>query len=184
MVEEIWKDIPGYEGIYQVSNLGNVKSLQMYATGGYIRRDKLLKPCNNGNGYFSVFLRKNGKKHAKYIHRLVGEAFIDNPNKFRCINHKDENKSNNRVENLEWCTHKYNNNYGSHREKLSKSKRIKVNQYDLDGNFIKTWDGVRIAMLSTKIGHISACCKGHYKTAGGYIWRYYETDYRRNDKNI
>ena len=103
-MREIWKDIEGYEGLYQVSNLGRVKSLQMYANGGYKKRVKILKPCNNGNGYYVVYLMKNKKRSVNYIHRLVAQAFLKNFNNYKCINHKDENKSNNNVDNLEWCS--------------------------------------------------------------------------------
>ena len=183
-MEEIWKDIKDFEGIYQVSSFGRIKSLQMYANGGYKKREKILKPCNNGNGYFIVYLRKDKKRYVKYIHRLVAEAFIFNPNNYKCINHKNEIKTDNKKENLEWCTYKYNNNYGKHNEKLSKSKRKLVNQYDLQGNFIRTWDGIRIAMEETNSRHIVECCKNKIKSSGGYIWRYYETDNERYDKNI
>lgn len=174
MMQEIWKDIKGYEGLYQVSNLGRVKSLQMYAKGGYKRRIKILKPCNNGNGYHIVYLMKDKKRSVNYIHRLVAQAFVTNLNNFSCINHIDENRQNNRADNLEWCTYKYNNNYGNHNLKLSSSKRKLVNQYDKDMNLIKTWDGIQNAMKKTNCGHIVECCKGQIKSSGGYIWRYHE----------
>ena len=108
MIEE-WRDIKGYEGKYQVSNLGRVKSLNYNHT----KKEKILSDYPNTYGYLYVNLYKNGKGKPFYIHKLVAQAFIDNPNNYREINHKDENKQNNRVENLEWCNRKYNCNYGT-----------------------------------------------------------------------
>lgn len=172
MEKEIWKDVKGFEGLYQVSNLGRIKSLQFYVRGMYIKREKILKPCDNGNGYKIIYLMKNKKRNVRYIHRLVAIAFIKNPKNYKCINHKDENKKNNCVENLEWCTHKYNNNYGNHKSKISKSRMKRVIQYDKNMNLIKIWDGVRLAMKEMKSYHICSCCKGKIKYSGGYIWRY------------
>lgn len=91
-MKEIWKDIEGFEGLYQVSNLGKIKSLQMYSIRGYIKREKIMNPCNNGKGYCNIFLMKDKKRHMRYIHRLVAKAFIPNPNNLPVINHKDEKK--------------------------------------------------------------------------------------------
>lgn len=101
---EIYKDVEGYENLYQVSNMGNVKSLIS---------NKILKPAKNHNGYLYVCFSKQGKHKHHKIHRLVAQAFIDNPNSYPIINHRDENKTNNCVSNLEWCDHKYNINYGT-----------------------------------------------------------------------
>lgn len=111
--KEIWKDIQGYEGLYQVSNLGNVKN----KIQPYLKQEKIYKKFSNSNGYLFVGLRKDKKRKFKYIHRLVAEAFIPNPNNLPQINHKDENKQNNCVNNLEWCTNKYNQNYGTIKER-------------------------------------------------------------------
>ena len=102
---EIWKDIPGYEGLYQVSNLGNVKSLFRYR--------RKLSIQTQPNGYKAVVLYKNGNKKFKLVHRLVAEAFIPNPYKKPAVNHLDENRGNNVVSNLEWVTNKENQNYGN-----------------------------------------------------------------------
>lgn len=126
---ETWKDIEGYEGIYQVSNLGRIKSLDRmliyktrYGVYQHLQRGKIIRHCIDMCGYPYVRLHdKNGKKKLFKIHRIVGETFLQNPNNLPCINHKDENKTNNNVNNLEWCTVAYNNNYGTHNEKISKA---------------------------------------------------------------
>lgn len=117
---EEWKDIKWYEGLYQVSNLGRVKSLPKDVfvsnptfTGYRHTKEKILKPSKNGAGYQVVILCNNNKKYQVYVHRLVAQAFIPNPNNLPEVNHKDENPLNNIVDNLEWCTHKYNGNYGT-----------------------------------------------------------------------
>lgn len=120
-MDEIWKDIPGYEGKYEVSNLGNVRSLNYNHTGEI----KLLKQGTNKKGYKLVNLCKNGKQKCYLIHRLVAMTFIPNPNNLPIINHKDENKVNNNVKNLEWCTIAYNNNYGTRNERTSESHKGK-----------------------------------------------------------
>ena len=155
MIEE-WRDVPGYEGLYEVSDWGRVKN---------IKTGRILKPANNGWGYLFVVLCKNGIKTAAKIHRLVAYAFIPNPQNLPQINHRDEDKTNNSVDNLEWCTCEYNNNY---------SKAKPVLQYDLLGNFIKEWPGVRKIEkeLGIKYQSISMCCNGKIKTAGGYVWRF------------
>ena len=123
---EQWKDIKGYEGLYQVSNLGNVKALKKRA-GKSIRNEKLLKTYIDKYGYVYTILCKNNKTHLATIHRLIAEAFIPNPNNLPQINHKDENKQNNNIDNLEWCTCKYNINYGT-RTKRAFEKRRKYNE--------------------------------------------------------
>ena len=113
--KEIWKDIAGYEGLYQISNIGRVRSLNKgdgIGTGNYKRKCKIIKSATNVQRYEIVVLSKKGKRKTITVHRLVAEAFIPNPNKFPCINHKDESRNNNAVENLEWCNYSYNNKYG------------------------------------------------------------------------
>lgn len=155
MIEiEEFRDIPGYEGLYEVSNLGRVR-----------RNGKILKPSKNKKGYLQVSLCKNGTKKNARIHRLVAQSFISNPQNLPQINHKDEDKTNNAVENLEWCDSKYNNNYS-----LSKP----VLQYDLLGNFIREWPSM--IKVEEELGiynsSISQCCLGNLKSAGGFIWKY------------
>lgn len=126
MVEE-WKDIKGYEGYYQVSNLGRVKSLPrllIYSDGQkHYYKEKILKPQKHYRGYLLVVLCKCGVRCGDVVHRLVAEAFIPNPNNYNEINHIDEDKTNNRVDNLEWCTHIYNINFGTRNERMSDSKK-------------------------------------------------------------
>lgn len=170
-MEEIWKDIKGYEGLYQVSNLGNVKSLCYNKTKNL---SKLLKPRNNkvsGDAYFIVSLCKNGIHKNFYIHRLVAEAFIANVNDLPQVNHIDEDKSNNKVSNLEWCTIEYNLNYGTRREKEARTKGISVFQYTKDGNFVKEYYSIREATRQTGITNVGDCIRGKSKTAGGFIWK-------------
>lgn len=178
-MKEIWKDIKNYEGLYQVSNLGNVKRIKFINNKVQKQKEYLLKPLKNV--YLQVALSKNGKVKRKNIHRLVAEAFIPNSNNYNCVNHKDENKHNNNIDNLEWCTHKYNMNYGTIKNKISQShkkenykKRKCVIQYDRDMNFIKEYNGICVAEKETKINRslIIRCCKNKSKTAGNYIWKY------------
>ena len=115
---EEWKDIKNYEGLYQISSLGRVKSLPKERNNG-INNEIILKQCTDKKGYKRVNLYKNKKSTRVLVHRLVAEAFLNNPNNYPLINHKDENPSNNKVENLEWCTYKYNNNYGNRAKKFS-----------------------------------------------------------------
>ena len=171
---EIWKDIKGYEGLYQVSNLGRVKSLDriVHCKNGTIKFCKGMILHTFKNNYLFVRLSKDSTYKTKYIHKLVAQAFIPNPDDLPEINHKDENKLNNDINNLEWCTIAYNNAYGTRTERTRK----RVYQLDLNKNIIKLWDGIGIASRELDIPsqQISQCCNGtkYRKTAGGYIWQY------------
>lgn len=179
-MEEIWKDIIGYEGWYQVSNLGRVRSIDRYVNGNGINCDfqfmkgKLRKLRKNHNGYWVVMLRKNSKAKEFLVHRLVAEAFIPNPENLPYINHKDENPANPIVTNLEWCTPQYNTRYSNVIEKIVPFKYRKVVQFDLDMNEIHRWDSLKEAAKSINRAqqNISRCCRGRCKTCGGYKWRY------------
>lgn len=166
---EEWRDIKGYEGLYQVSNYGRIKSLN------YHRRnvEKILTPIKHSNGYYYINLFKNKKGKIYRMHRLVAIAFIPNPNNYQLINHKDENKANNNVENLEWCTSKYNSNYGACIEKRVEKQSKKVIQLTLDDVFVKEWNST---MECGRNGYIQSkvvqCCNGKRKTHCGFKWKY------------
>lgn len=117
MKNVIWKDIGGYEGIYQISNFGEVMRLMSYDSRNHLRNSKILKQRKNKYGYMVVGLHKNGKENKYLVHRLVAQTFIPNSNNFPEINHIDENKQNNSIPNLEWCDRKYNVNYGNAQKK-------------------------------------------------------------------
>ena len=120
-MEEEFRDVKGYEGLYQVSNIGRVKSLgNGNSTCPYFLKERILSTTKRRN-YLAVTLSKQGKRKMYSLHRLVAETFIPNPNNYPCVNHLDENKQNNSVDNLEWCTYKYNCNYGTRNERISKA---------------------------------------------------------------
>lgn len=185
MIEE-WKDIPGYEGLYQVSSLGNIKSINYNHT----KKEKLLKPQKQSNGYMTTRI---GNK-TKTIHRIVANAFITNSLNKPCINHIDGNKTNNRADNLEWCTNSENMkhairngmiNYKTTKKKksdliniqkaISHNKR-KIQQFNKNGDFIKEFNSVIEASKETNSNatHISRCAKGFQKLCGGFVWKYKE----------
>ena len=167
---EEWRNIEGYPN-YMVSNMGRVKSLGNNKT----RKEKILKGGKDGSGYLYVPLYKERIRKNYKIHRLVASAFLPNPDNLPQVNHKDEDKSNNRVENLEYCNSQYNNNYGTHNERMAKSLSIPVLQFSFNGEFIKKWDSA--TQVQNELGFdnsdISKCCKGKKKTCGGYKWHYH-----------
>ena len=166
MKKEYWKPVVGYEGHYQVSNFGRVKSIKF-------GKEIILKPRKDKCGYYSVVLYKNGIVKKYYVHRLVAEAFIPNPNNLPCVNHKDENKLNNSVDNLEWCDRLYNVRYGTGIERRSKKRSKPVLQYTLDGNLIREWASVmECGRNGYNQGHVADCCNGKLKTHKGFIWVY------------
>jgi hypothetical protein len=164
---EIWKDIEGFNKDYQVSNLGRVKSLKN-------GKEKILSLSKTANGYYKCSLWKNNVQYYKKIHRLVAEAFIPNPYNLYCVNHKDEDKTNNCVDILEWCTLQYNLSYGTGRERSIEHRQKPVRQYNKNKEIEAVFPSLRIASEETGIkeANISACCLKKAKTAGGYIWRY------------
>lgn len=180
-MEEIWKDIKGFEGAYQISNLGRVKSLERYVPSSGKTpqkiKEKIRKTFSTTAGYLYVVLSYNHIRKTALIHRLVAEAFIPNPDNLECVNHKDENKQNNIVENLEWCNYTYNNTYKSiHLRRNLDNVIRKIIQYDLDMNEIKRWDKISdvAKYYNTCIANIIKCCKGDRTHCCGFKWRYYE----------
>ena len=163
--EEEWKAIQGYEGIYEVSNFGNVRSLPRYKRGNFDSKvfieGKTIKQVKNNRGYYIVQLSKNNKVKNFSVHRLVATAFIPNPNSFPQINHKDEDKTNNKASNLEWTTLKRNINYGTRNKRMALTKGKNVKAFDDDGNFI----------TGINQGDISRCTLGKTEHAGGYVWK-------------
>ena len=159
--KEEWKAIQGYEGIYEVSNFGNVRSLPRYKRGNFDSKvfieGKTIKQVKNNRGYYIVQLSKNNKVKNFSVHRLVAEAFIPNPNNFPQVNHKDEDKSNNRVSNLEWMTLKRNINYGTRNKRMALTKGKNVKAFDDDGNFIMWFCSIAVAEKITGISDISRC---------------------------
>ena len=168
--KEIWKSVIGYERLYKVSNLGKVKSMNYKHTG----LSKILTPIKTHNGYLQVKLYRYGKMSREYVHRIVASAFIPNFETKPQVNHKNENKSDNRVENLEWVTSKENLNYGTRVKRAAKSKSKSVLQFSIDGKLLNTWESARLAArtLGYNQGNISQCCVGIFKTMYGYKWKY------------
>lgn len=175
MIKEIWKDIPDYEGLYQVSNLGRIKRILFLNYNSRKRKEKILKKVIDKDGYYKVSLSKNNKVKNYFVHRLVAKAFILNPNNCPIINHKDENKKNNCVNNLEWCTIKYNTNYNGATFKRGLKKRKPILQIK-NNIVIKKWDSATTASKELNISRSSICLclikRRH--TAGGYNWKYDE----------
>lgn len=157
-----WKDIKGYEGLYMVSDLGDVFGM----TSG-----KSLKPYCNNRGYLRVNLCKNGNSKSFFVHRLVAEAFIPNPHGYPQVNHKDENKTNNRADNLEFCDLKYNINFGTGHERATEKNRKPVCCVETGIVFKSVTEASRQTGICFQ--NIAFCCRRPDRTAGGFHWRYY-----------
>lgn len=187
MEQEIWQDVVWYEGLYQISNLGNVKRLWFQKN---ILKEKILKFWKSKSWYLYINLYINGIRKYYLIHRLVCMSFLNNINNKPHVNHKNWIKSDNRLENLEWCTRSENmkhrfdilwhktNFQTNHPYKWKfwkdNPKSRKVHQYNLEWNFIKEWDSIIEAQRELKIRYsgISTCCSWKYKTSWGFIWKY------------
>lgn len=184
MTEE-WRDVVGWEGYYQVSNLGRVRSLDRKAVNSagvmHHTKGKILSSSKVGHSYNKTIFSANGRKETPRICRLVATAFIPNPDNLPQVNHKDENTGNDCADNLEWCDSKYNMNYGTATKRRGLKTRKSVNQYSLDGTFIHCWDSIKDAEKHTGVyhSHISACCKGKLKTSGGFKWEYADNNLRK-----
>lgn len=166
-MEEIWKAIKENEK-YEISNLGKIRNKK---TG------RILKTSINNKGYERVIIYINKKPKCYYIHKIVANVFLENPNNFKEINHKDENKLNNCVNNLEWCSSKYNANYGTRTKRILKSKEKNLKtiiQKNKQGNIIKIWKNILEIQEKTTYNKqcIYRCCIGKYKSYRNYIWEY------------
>lgn len=194
-MEEIWKNVKGYEGLYQVSNYGRIKSLGRYITRNRYgktyrtwQKENIKTPTKNNKGYFTIKLSKDNIDYSPKIHRLVAITFeLPLPEHLKWhdydeleVNHKDEDKSNNRIDNLEWCTHDYNCNYGTRNERhslyMTNNKLFSktVLQYTKDGQFIAEYPSMMEASRKTGINNscICMCCSGKRNSTGGFIWKY------------
>lgn len=181
---EIWKPVKGYEGFYEVSNFGRIKNIAVFShTAGKVVMRKtpmVLKPETTYDGYKRVLLSLYGKKKKYSVHRIVAAAFIPNPNNYPEVNHKDEDTANNKADNLEWCTAKYNSNYGTLPQRISERCRNDtrlwkpVVQMTIGGEFIKRYPSIKEASRTTGAPNevITRVCKGKCKTSGGYKWAY------------
>ena len=160
---ETFVKIVGFEN-YEVSNLGKVRN---------IKSGKVLKPHLNHKGYLKHHLSKNNKLKELFLHRIVATAFIDNPEGKPCVNHIDENKLNNDLSNLEWCTVRENLIHGTRTKRVAEKLSQKVIQLDLNDNVLNEFESMRQAERETGVlvGNISSCCNGNTKSAGGYKWR-------------
>lgn len=179
MLNEIYKPIKNYENIYEISNYGKVRRIS-YDSKQNKNQYKLpyyIKPRLDKDGYLRYTLCKNGKNKQYFVHRLVAQMFISNPNNLPCVNHKDGNKENNCVYNLEFCSIRDNNLHALRtglRDMKNNKLSKQVEQYDMNGNLINIFksanDAKRITGMSQ--GHISECCRGEIKQYNGYIWKY------------
>lgn len=174
LAREEWRDVENYEGKYQISNLGRLRSFARSV------EPLIFAPHYDKDGYIMYGLRRNGKIYTKKAHRLVASAFIPNKDNLPQINHIDEDKTNNRVSNLEWCSHLYNNRYGTKRQRISFYAMYrghtlrKIRQYTKDGLLVKEHISSRMAERETDIKHqnIIETCRGGQTQSGGYLWCY------------
>ena len=201
LMEEIWKDFPGYEGLYQVSTMGRVRSLNFNKRRGYV---KLRNLCQGNHGYLYVMLSKNNIQRRFSVHRMVAITFIPKVKGKDFIDHINGDQSDNRVENLRWCTVSENINNPitiqrlknvQHnplsplcKEKISKALKgsgcIPIAQYLKNGDFIREWECAQYAAeyYGFSASNITACCRGRLKSAYGFLWKY-KTDYEQEKKN-
>lgn len=186
METEIWKKIDGFDGIYEVSNLGRVRSIDRIDDRNHFRKGIIMKSHSVNKGYQQIILGKH--REMRVVHRLVALAFVDGYFEGAQVNHKDENVKNNRADNLEWCTAKYNCNYGRHRERQhERAKKMTIEKYALDGTLLCVYGTLNEAAkennMSTATVHDAVYSKTHISK--GYIWIAKNTDdfnYKRRKK--
>lgn len=174
-MQEIWKDIEGYEGLYKISNLGKIMSF-LDNPRNKQKGQHLLNPSILNNGYEHVTLYRSPTDRKKFlVHVLVAKTFLPNPNNYPCVNHKDEVKTNNCADNLEWCTYGYNNSYGTARIRIREATSKRVSQYTMNGEWLATYFNAETAAKLIKgvtAASIRNCCKGRTDYSKGYIWKY------------
>ena len=169
---EIWKDIVGYEGWYKVSNKGNVYSVERKDSLGRKTGGFMISSRRHTQGYLQADLRKDGIRKSKLIHRLVAQAFIPNPNGLPQINHKDEVKDNNNVENLEWCTSEYHLNFGTLKKRIGRKLSKRVKAVNVKTGKVITFNSTREAeRKGYDSGAVSLACRGVYNTGGGNLYK-------------
>lgn len=165
MIEE-WQTVQ-VSNLYEISNIGRIRNK---------KTQKIISQRKNNGGYMIANLYKNGVPKTYIVHRLVADVFLPKEQGKNYVNHRDEDKTNNSVNNLEWCDVLYNNTYGTRIENASKKVRKAINQYDKNNNFIRTWSSASEVEKRLKYfgSNICTCCKGRQKTAYGYKWKYKE----------
>ena len=167
---EVWKDIVGYEGLYKVSDKGNIYSVERISSQGNKCGGFTIKPTTTRGGYLQVQLYKNGIREHKYVHRIVAEAFIPNPNNYPEINHKDEDKTNNYMGNLEWCTRKYNVNFGTAIERAAQTQSKKVRAVNVETGEVLAFNSAEEAgNKGYSSGVVYKACSGVYKSGIGKL---------------
>ena len=178
-MKEVWKDVHGFEEAYQVSNFGRIKRKERTDSNNRTHKERIMSPSMYSNGYMNVELRMNIKKRRTSVHRLVAEAFIDNPLNLPQINHKDENKANNHVSNLEWCTAQYNIRYKDGVKRRRATAILNSNavcKYSMEGEFIEKFECATDAAISVNgsCTEILSCChhRAHSLSYKGYMWRF------------
>ena len=164
-----WREVYGFDILYEVSNKGQIRT-KHHGKYGYQNEYVYLKPTDNGKGYLRVNLKTGNKQRTVYVHILVAQAFVPNPEGYKEINHKDENKQNNNADNLEWCDHLYNCNYGTRNERSGIKRRIKVQCVETNVIFESLEEAAN--EMNVCKSAIVNCLKGRSKSCGGYTWRY------------
>lgn len=176
-MKEIWKPIPGYEGYYEASSLGRIRSVCRFVNAKYgkrLHKGRILILFPDRDGYLKTSVCKNNIAKSAFVHRLIAETFLENPLGLPVINHKNEIKTDNRVENLEFCSIQYNNTYNGRMQRIANKKKKPITQLSLEGKPLKTWDcpGSASSELGINRSNIVEVLHGHRHKAGGYRWEY------------